>query len=79
MTTLDILRTLKADSQLRCIPVIVFFAADPRMILSFYDAHASCVIELPSDFNAYADMLAMAKAFWLGRARLPGETNMLYR
>ena len=79
MPTLDVLHFLKADPQLKCIPVIVFASADSDTNHSFYDAHAACVIEMPHEFDAFTAMLATAKAFWLGVARLPGETQLFYR
>jgi response regulator RpfG family c-di-GMP phosphodiesterase len=79
MPALEVLAALKADDQLRCIPVVVLTGAyETETIDSFYDAHAACVVEMPSGLDELKTVLATAKAFWLGVARLPRETKRAY-
>ena len=78
LPTLEVMHALKADPQLRCIPVIVFSGGDPATVQKFYDALAACVIAMPRDLPAFEAMLVAVKAFWLSIARLPRATTRVY-
>ncbi len=79
MTALEVLRTLKADSVLHCVPVVVLAGR-----LSLRDTHAlyeegiACVIEMPSDLPALERTFGIIKELWLCTARLPYEQQDVY-
>jgi PAS domain S-box-containing protein len=67
-----VLKAIKADSELRSIPVIVITSSvreeDIRMS---YDLSASCYIKKPRDLNGYRDMLNLLRKFWCDQVQLP--------
>jgi two-component system response regulator len=72
MTGAEMISRLKADPELRTIPVIVFtIATSDEQIGQMYSAGAACVILSPVDFEAFTHVADMLKRFWLGLARLP--------
>ena len=80
MATLDVLVALKADPQLRCIPVVVIAGVESaKTIQLFYDHHAAAVIVFPPTREELKFTLAVRKTFWLSVARLPSETNVFYQ
>jgi DNA-binding NarL/FixJ family response regulator len=77
--TVEAIHSIKRDVQLRGIPIVVFSAhSDPRIVKSFYDAQAACVIPTPASLNEYELALAAVRRFWLGLVRLPVLTADRY-
>lgn len=62
-----VLREIKADDRLRCIPVVVLTsstaAADVR---ECYDLHANCYVVKPMDFDEFERAVRTIEEFWLG-------------
>mgnify|MGYP000476130091 CR=1 FL=1 len=68
----EVLAFIKADSELKRIPVIVFTTSDDeRDIRSSYDLHANCYVTKPADFNQFIHILHIIESFWLGIVKLP--------
>jgi two-component system, chemotaxis family, response regulator Rcp1 len=70
----DLLRQLKADQEIRGIPVAVLTTSDAeRDIREVYELHANCYLRKPADLQSYLDTVRQAVHFWLAVALLPGE------
>jgi chemotaxis family two-component system response regulator Rcp1 len=68
----QVLQDIKADADLRRIPVVVMSssAADEDIIRA-YDHHANCYVRKPVDFSQFRDVVQKIESFWLTAARLP--------
>jgi CheY-like chemotaxis protein len=62
---LEVLRTLKADEELRPIPVVVLSSSrHPADVQRSYALHANAYIVKPVDLDAFATVIATADAFF---------------
>jgi len=69
---LEVLREIKADEELRRIPVIVLTTSDaPDDILRAYDLQASCYITKPSDLEEFQRVMDAIGDFCLTVVKLP--------
>jgi two-component system, chemotaxis family, response regulator Rcp1 len=69
---LEVLAEIKADADLRCIPVIVLSSSDaPDDILRAYDLQASCYITKPADLDEFDRVMASLRDFTLTVVKLP--------
>lgn len=68
----QVLSDIKADPNLRRIPVVVMSssAADEDIVRA-YESHANCYIRKPVDFSQFREIVRQIEAFWLMAARLP--------
>lgn len=72
----DVLRTIKGDSVLKRIPVIVLTtSSSERDILNSYDLHANCYVVKPSDINDFVQIAKLIEDFWLRTVSLPRLQN----
>ncbi len=70
----EVLSTIKNDSSLKRIPVVVLTTSNAETdILKAYDLHANCYITKPVDFNKFIDVINAIEQFWLTMVRLPSE------
>jgi chemotaxis family two-component system response regulator Rcp1 len=70
----DVLKEIKADADLRRIPVIVLSSSgDDRDIQSAYDHHANVYIRKPIDFDEFRGVVKQIESFWFSAAELPLE------
>ncbi|HEX8701931.1 MAG TPA: response regulator, partial [Myxococcaceae bacterium] len=68
----QVLESIKSDSQLRAIPVIVFSTSDnPRDVQSCYQLGASAYLLKPVDLERFERMVRLLKEFWLEFVVLP--------
>lgn len=68
----EVLAEVKADPNLRRIPVIVLTTSGAtRDIEACYDLHANSYVLKPLDLDDFARLVAALKGFWLEVARLP--------
>ena len=71
---LDAVRSIKSNSALRHIPVVVLArAAEPEQTAAAYDAGANTVIPKPVTFLALVKLMKVFTAYWLDAAALPPE------
>ena len=71
---LDAVRSIKSNSELRRIPVVVLVRApDPEVTAAAYDAGANTVIPKPVTFLALVKLMKVFTAYWLEAAALPPE------
>lgn len=74
MGGLEVLGELKADPQLRAIPVVVLTSSSAQEdIEGAYDRYANCYITKPGDLDELVDVIRSIEAFWLSLVRLPGR------
>lgn len=70
----EVLAEIKADSDLRRIPVIVLTTSNAEQdILRSYDLHVNCYINKPVDFDRFFEIIQQIEDFWLTTAVLPGR------
>lgn len=70
----EVLQEIKADADLRRIPVVVLTTSSAeRDILKSYELHANCYITKPVDLEQFLAVVKQIDDFWLTVVRLPGE------
>jgi CheY-like chemotaxis protein len=68
----EVLAELKADPDLRIIPVIVLTTShSDRDILQSYELNANCYITKPVDFERFIDVVRSIERFWLTVVTFP--------
>ena len=68
----EVLAEIKADRNLRSIPVIALTTSRTREdVLMAYDLHANCYITKPVDLDQFLAVVKSIENFWLNLARLP--------
>jgi len=69
----EVLKEIKADEDLKCIPVVVLTTSRARNdILKAYNLHANCYITKPVDFEQFTKVIRSVEDFWFTIVRLPG-------
>ncbi|HOW19186.1 MAG TPA: response regulator [Phycisphaerae bacterium] len=73
----EVLAEIKADVNLRRIPVVVLTTSHAEEdILRAYDLHANCYITKPVDFNQFMVVVQTIEDFWLTVVKLPPNGRM---
>jgi two-component system, chemotaxis family, response regulator Rcp1 len=68
----EVLAELKADPELRTIPVVVLTTSSAEAdILRSYSLHANCYITKPVDLDQFVTVVKSIDDFWLTIVRLP--------
>ncbi len=68
----DVLAEIKADEDLKIIPVIILTTSTADAdILRSYRLHANCYITKPVDFQSFANAIAILEKFWFSVVKLP--------
>lgn len=68
----EVLAEVKADDELKCIPVVVLtMSSADEDILASYDLHANCYITKPVDLAQFIKVVRSIDDFWLTIVRLP--------
>lgn len=68
----EVLADIKADEQLKRIPVIILTASKAEEdIARAYNNHANCYLTKPIDLNQFINVVQEIKEFWLGIVQLP--------
>jgi chemotaxis family two-component system response regulator Rcp1 len=74
MSGQEVLTHIKADSNLKHIPVIIFTtSSDPRDILKAYKLQANCYVVKPIEAQAFIQTTQQLLNFWLEIACLPSS------
>lgn len=72
----EVLAEMKADEDLKLIPVVVLTTSHAEQdILESYLRHANCYVTKPMTFAAFAAAVASIHRFWFSTATLPGHTR----
>ncbi len=70
----EILAEVKADPNLRRIPVVVLTtSSDEADVLRSYDLHANCYVTKPFDVQQFIQVIQLISDFWLTAVNLPPE------
>ncbi|MCM3886228.1 response regulator [Frankia sp. R82] len=70
----EVLREVKADEQLRRIPIVVLTTSEAEEdVLRSYDLHANAYITKPVDFDRFVAVVRHIDDFFVTVARLPGQ------
>ncbi|MHB8422928.1 MAG: response regulator [Leptospirales bacterium] len=68
----EVLAEIKADPQLKRIPVVVITSsAAERDIIRTYDLHVNCYVTKPVDLDQFIKVVQSIESFWLTIVRLP--------
>ena len=68
----EVLAEIKADPELKKIPVVVLSTSDAgHDIAESYALQANCYITKPFDLGRYMEIVRPIESFWLGTAKLP--------
>lgn len=68
----EVLAEIRADDQLKRIPVIVFTSSAAQQdIQRAYGLHANCYVTKPAGFAALIDTIKRIESFWMTTATLP--------
>jgi CheY-like chemotaxis protein len=72
----EVLKNVKANKQLKQIPVIMFTTSlAEKDISSSYQNYANCYITKPVDVNDYINVVSAIKNFWNSIVQLPKKNN----
>jgi CheY-like chemotaxis protein len=72
MSGREVLAQIKADEQLKTIPVVVLTTSeDAQDIARAYSQHANCYITKPVDLEQFLRVIQSIENFWLTLVRLP--------
>ncbi|MCA1993009.1 MAG: response regulator [Coleofasciculus sp. S288] len=70
----EVLAEIKADPQLKLIPVVVLTtSAAERDILKTYELNANCYVTKPIDLEQFICVVKLIEKFWLAVVKLPPE------
>jgi len=68
----EVLAEIKADSDLRSIPVVILTSSQAEEdILKSYSAHANCFVTKPVDLHKFVAVVKSIEDFWLSIVKLP--------
>jgi len=71
----EVLREIKADDDLRAIPVVVLTSSDAEEdILKSYNLHANCYITKPVEFDKFVKVVRSIHEFWFAVVTLPPQS-----
>ena len=72
----DVLKTLKTQTDLRRIPVVMLTSSDSdKDVERAYDNHANVYVQKPTDLDDYLSLIAGLQRFWFKVAILPTVGN----
>jgi len=70
----EVLAMIKADEQLKRIPVVILTSSGSEEdILKSYELHANCYITKPVELDEFLDVVKSIEEFWLTIVKLPPE------
>jgi two-component system response regulator len=76
----EVLAEVKADEQLRQIPVVILTTSDAQEdVHKVYGLHANCYIKKPVDFEQFANVVQAIEQFWFTIVLLPGADPTVTR
>ena len=72
----EVLAEIKADPQLKRIPVIILTTSDSEQdILKTYDLHANSYITKPVELDSFIKIIQAIESFWLAVVKLPSADD----
>lgn len=71
----EVLKEIKADNELKRIPVLVLTTSNAEQdVINCYDLHANCYINKPVDFDRFFEIIRKIEDFWLDITILPSNS-----
>jgi CheY-like chemotaxis protein len=68
----EVLAEIKADENLKCIPVVVLTTSEAEQdILKAYKLHANCYVTKPVDLEQFIKVVQSIENFWMTVVKLP--------
>ncbi len=68
----EVLKEIKEDPKLKCIPVVILTTSSTQEdINQTYSNHANCFITKPVDFDQFLKVVQSIEDFWLTGVKLP--------
>ncbi len=72
----EVLTEIKADEELRRIPVVILTTSESEEdILRTYDLHANCYVTKPVDLDQFIHVVRSIEGFWLTVVKLPPKSG----
>lgn len=72
----ELLKEIKEDENLKCIPVIILTTSNAQEdIIETYKNNANCYINKPFDFDQFIRVIKTIEEFWLNTVKLPSGWN----
>lgn len=72
----EVLEELKADADLRAIPVVVLTSSDAEKdVVRSYDLGANCYVTKPVDLDQFANVVRTIEDFWFIVVKLPPKPD----
>lgn len=72
----EVLEELKADPDLRSIPVVVLTSSDAEKdVVRSYDLGANCYVTKPVDLDQFANVVRTIEDFWFIVVKLPPKAD----
>jgi two-component system, chemotaxis family, response regulator Rcp1 len=72
----EVLKYIKTNDKLKCIPVVMLTTSSSETdILDSYSGHANCYITKPVDFSKFMEVVESIEDFWMSTVRLPKSRN----
>ena len=72
----EVLREIKADDDLKIIPVVVLTSSDAEEdILKSYKLNANCYITKPVEFDKFVKVVRSIREFWFAVVTLPPQQH----
>ena len=69
---LEVLEEIKADTELKRIPVVILTTSgDEEEVLKSYSLHANCFVTKPTGLNQFNEVIKTMEKFWLTIVKLP--------
>jgi CheY-like chemotaxis protein len=69
----EVLRDIKADENLRSIPVVILTTSQAQSdIRRAYESYANCYIQKPLELDGFIEIVKSIHRYWLQTAELPG-------
>jgi len=73
----EVLSRIKADPDLKRIPVVVITSSEAEQdILKTYDLHVNCYVTKPVDLDQFIKVVQSIETFWLTIVKLPSTDIM---
>lgn len=72
----EVLKEIKADKSLKCIPVLVLTTSTAENdLVEAYQNNANCYITKPIDLNHFIKVVGIIEDFWLNIVQFPPKIN----
>ena len=72
----EVLAKIKADDDLKTIPIVILTTSDSETdIVRSYQLHANCYLNKPVQFEEFESLVKSINDFWLTKVKLPRQES----